>query len=307
MTVVLVTGAAGFAGGYLARELESRDAEVWRAVHEPSEGAAGPGAGERERVVDVRDRERVLEAVRDVEPDEIYHLAGVTHPALHAATDFWRANVLGTVHVLEAARQVGASVLVVSSGYVYGPVNAPAAEEAPLRPVNHYGASKVGLEMAARAEAIEGLDVVVARPFNHSGPGQPPDYLVPTLVQQVAGILDGSRPARVELGNLESVRDFTDVRDVVRAYPIVLRAAEPGDVLNVCSGRGVSVSELVDVVAAVAGIELDVVSTPTRRRAADIPYLVGDPSRAEAVGWERRFGLEETIRAMLAHVRGGRA
>lgn len=300
----LVTGAGGFVGPYLARHLKDLGYEVWGSALEarPPADAAGDFKGV---ALDVRDAARVREVVEELGPAEIYHLAGVTRPAGGDTAAFYAVNLNGTLNVLEAAGAVGAAVLVVGSAYVYGAQRGPLTETAPLQPVNHYGASKASADLAALPYALAGERVVRVRPFNHVGPGQSPDFLLPTLVQQLARIEAGLLEPVIKLGNLDSVRDFTDVRDIVRAYPKLLHEAENGEVYNLASGRGVSVRELADLVLRRARAEIRVETEPSRVRAADIPELVGDASRArEAVGWVPEIPLETTLDEMLAFERG---
>ena len=253
--------------------------EDWAALYRRK----GTGASSS----DVRDDAAVRAVFRELQPREVYHLAGVTRPAQGQLTDFYEVNVRGALNILEAAAEVGAAVLVVSSAYVYGAQTGPLTEAAPLSPVNHYGASKAAAEFAALPYALAGGRVVRVRPFNHVGPGQSPDFLLPTLVQQLARIEAGRAEPTLKLGNLSSVRDFTDVRDVVRAYPKLLREGENGEVYNLASGRGVSVQELVSKVLTRARREVKLEVEPTRIRQTDIPELVGDAGKARAaVGLE---------------------
>lgn len=301
MSRILITGAGGFVGGYLFSFLQHEGDDVWGTAHEgPVEGSSAA----RTLHLDVRDAEAVRRVVRQVRPDEIYHLAGLAHPARHGAEALMETNVLGCLNVLLSARDVGAAVLAVSSGYAYGPVVAPVREDVPLRPIEPYGASKAAMEMVASSEAAAGGSVVVVRPFNHSGPGQPPTYLLPTLVRQVVEIERDLRNPVLELGNLDSARDFTDVRDVVRAYPLLLRGSPMGEVYNVSSGRAITVRELARKVVDAASVPVRIVSRSERRRSTDIPLLVGDPSKArETVGWTATTPLDGTLGDMLADER----
>ena len=295
---VLITGGGGFVGGYLREYLEQHGEAVWSGVF-------GDAAGDSRRVrLDVRDGAAVRAVFHELQPREVYHLAGVTRPAQGQLADFYEVNVRGTLNILEAATEVGAAVLVVSSAYVYGAQTGPLDEAAPLLPVNHYGSSKAAAELAAFPYALSGGRVVRVRPFNHVGPGQSPDFLLPTLVQQLVHIEAGQADPVLKLGNLSSVRDFTDVRDVVRAYPGLLRKGANGAVYNLASGRGVSVQELVDQVLLRAQCEVKLETEPARRRQTDIPELVGDAGRAQAaIGWTPDIPLETTLDEMLAFER----
>jgi GDP-4-dehydro-6-deoxy-D-mannose reductase len=295
----LVTGASGFVGPYLARHLADLGAEVWGS------SLSGEAAADYRAVkLDVTDAAQTARVLEELRPTEVYHLAGVTRPASGDTAAFYAVNLHGTLNVLEAAERVGAAVLVVGSAYVYGAQTGALGEHAELRPVNHYGASKAAADLAALPYALSGSRVVRVRPFNHVGPGQSPDFLLPTLVQQLARIEAGELGPTLKLGNLDSVRDFTDVRDIVRAYPKLLRAGENGAVYNLASGRGVSVRELADLVLARAQQRVQLEIEPARMRATDIPELVGDASKAQAaVRWAPAIPLETTLDEMLAFER----
>jgi GDP-4-dehydro-6-deoxy-D-mannose reductase len=299
----LITGAGGFVGPYLARYLAELGAEVWGG------GLSGDAAEDYRAVtLDVTDSAQVARVMRDVQPGEVYHLAGITRPASGDTAAFYAVNLHGTLNVLDAAQETGAAALVVGSAYVYGAQAGPLNEHAELKPVNHYGASKAAADLAALPYALAGNRVVRVRPFNHVGPGQSPDFLLPTLVQQLAKIEARRLEPVLKLGNLGSVRDFTDVRDIVRAYPKLLRAGENGAVYNLASGRGVSVRELADIVLARAQREVKLETEQARIRATDIPDLVGDAAKArEAVGWTPEIPLETTLDEMLAFERAKHA
>lgn len=304
MPRALVTGASGFVGPYLVRYLLDLGYEVVGGVHGPEANLPG---GCRQVTLDVTDRMAVQRVVAEVQPDETYHLAGLSRPAGDAVTAFYRVNFEGTLNLLEALRGCSpeAAVLLIGSAYAYGRVDRPIPETAPLAPVSHYGVSKAAADLLGYNYALEGLRVVRARPFNHSGPGQSPDFLLPTLVLQFAEILWGERAPVIRLGNLESVRDFCDVRDVVRGYHLALQSGTTGEAYNLGSGRGVSVRELFELVAEKAGAQVELSTEPSRVRAVDIPFLVADVGKIrDEVGWEVRVPLEQTIQDMLEAARG---
>lgn len=299
---ILITGGGGFVGGYLRAHLEALGEHVWTGVFHDGVYNGAPGAGRVK--LDVRGGAAVHAVFRDLRPREVYHLAGVTRPAQGKLADFYDVNFRGALNVLEAAAEVGAAVLVVSSAYVYGAQSGALAETTPPNPVNHYGASKIAAEFASLPYARSGGRVVRVRPFNHVGPGQSPDFLLPSLVQQLARIEAGQLEPTLKLGNLSSVRDFTDVRDVVRAYPKLLREGENGEVYNLASGRGVSVRELVDTVLSRVQQDVRLEVEPARLRNTDIPELVGNADKAQAaIGWRPTISLETTIDEMLAFER----
>jgi GDP-4-dehydro-6-deoxy-D-mannose reductase len=241
-------------------------------------------------------------------PDRVYHLAAQSSPH-----DSWRdpattlrTNILGLAHLLEALRREAprARVLVVGSAEEYGQVpleRQPIAEDSELRPASPYAVSKVSQGFLALQYALgHGMALVRTRTFNHTGPGRGDGFAESSFARQIAEIEAGSRPPEIRVGNLEAVRDFSDVRDVVEAYAQLLEAGLPGEVYNVCSGRGVRIREVLDRLLALSEARIEVRVDPGRLRPADTPSLVGDPGRLRrATGWEPRVPLEQTLRDLL--------
>ena len=287
----LVTGAKGFVGRWLTSHLE----------------AAGDDVVGIDQEVDITDGDATAEAVRAIGPDAVYHLAAFTHVG-----DSWgdpdlvmRVNALGTLHVLEAARALehAPTVLLISSAEVYGavdPASLPVGETTSLAPVTPYAASKVAAEYLGVQEHLAyGLPVIRVRPFNHVGPGQAPGFVVPALAARVveAGRSGGTS---LTVGNLSARRDFTDVRDVVRAYRLLVESGTPGEVYNVCSGRDVVIEEIAGALLRLAGTDLELVRDPALMRPVDVPVVRGDPSKIEkATGWRPEIDLETTLRDIL--------
>jgi GDP-4-dehydro-6-deoxy-D-mannose reductase len=277
-----VTGGGGFAGGHLLALLDE-------AVAPPHEQ------------LDLLDAEAVRATVRRAAPDMVFHLA-----ALASVARSWEApvqtlteNVAMTVNLLEAVRLEAprAATVVVSSGEVYGPPERlPVEESAPLRPQSPYAVSKAACDLLAGqyADAF-GLRVVRVRPFNHAGPGQSDDYVVGTFTRQVAEAeAAGADECVLRTGNPEPARDFTDVRDVVRAY--VAAAELPAGAWNVASGRAVRVRELIEMVRAAARVPVRHELDPARVRAHDVPEVRGSARRlSEATGWGPEIALERTV------------
>ncbi len=286
-----VTGGRGFVGRWLSGHLSEM----------------GDDATVVDTDVDVTDDEAVEAALSACRPDVVYHLAARTHvgESWHEPIEVLRVNVLGTATVLAAARRAapGCLVLVVSSSEVYGSVaedELPLTESSEVRPATPYAASKAAAEQVAlQAWRGHGQRVVVVRPFNHVGPGQATTFAVPALARRV---LEARRAAKRELvvGTVTTRRDFTDVRDVVRAYRLLAERAEPGTVYNVCSGHDVSIAEVAHRLMALAGVDLDMVTDPALVRPVDSPVLRGEPGRiAEATGWMPRIPLDQTLRDVL--------
>lgn len=299
MPRALISGASGFVGPYLIQHLLWLGYEVVGGVYGLE---AQLPEGSQRVSLDVTDREAVQRAVADTRPDEVYHLAGITRPASGQIDKFYQVNFGGALNLLEAVRENAseAKVLLVGSAYSYKKLNHPICETEPLEPVNHYGVSKASADLLGYSYALEGVRVVRVRPFNHSGPTQSPDFLLASLVQQFAEIKAGKREPTICLGNLGAVRDFSDVRDIVRGYQLALQRGSSGEAYNIGSGRAISVKELFELVRREAGIEVELSIESSRMRARDIPYLVADTSKARReLKWEAAIPLEQTIRDML--------
>ena len=303
---VLVTGANGFVGTWLVPELADRGLSVV-GLHKP-ELPPAPLPCEW-LAVDLRDRAATLAALQRVRPTAIVHLAAIADPrgAQRDPEETLRMNYGAVDHLLRGVAEAAptARLLLVSSGQVYGPraVDAPPAREGdPLSPPNLYAASKAAAEQRAeQAFRREGLDVVRLRPFNHTGPGRPPHYAESNFARQIAEIERGRCEPVVRVGNLEAVRDFCDVRDVVRAYALVLDRGRSGDVYNVCSGRGRTLRSVVDELLARARVEVAVEVEPSLYVATppDALASVGDATKLRALGWEPRQPFEETLAELL--------
>ena len=307
---ILVTGAAGFAGSHLLDLLRSDDARVV-ALRKPGVGAdtqaAYPDADWRE--IDLLDRDAMRSVVADTGPDAVYHLAGAPHvgQSWSAATDTLAVNVMGTHVLLEAIRLEGvpSRVVVPSSAYVYRAVDRALTEDDAVEAANPYAISKVATELAvARAARVDGLRAVVARSFNHIGPRQDPSFFASGVARQVALIEAGRLEPVILVGNLESRRDLTDVRDTVQAYRALADRGSPGTVYNVCSGRAYRMRDLLETLVARARVEVEVRTDPERLRPNDTPLLLGDPSRIkQATGWEPRVPIEQTLADLLDYWR----
>lgn len=303
---VLVTGAAGFAGRHLVRELRRRGHAVYGLVRRRAQRAPVRALGAVPVLGDVTRRRDLERALRLARPDAVAHLAAESFvPA--AASDpegTLRTTVAGT-RLLAAvlSRQVPkARLLYVSTGMVYGPVRRGLpAEGAPARPANVYAEAKLAAERVLRE--VPGLDLVVARPFNHAGPGQDPRFVVSSFARQAVRIERGIQAPVVKVGDLSARRSFVDVRDVVRAYADLLVRGRPGRVYNV-AGRGtVPMSAVLDLVRKAARKPFRVEVEAGRRRGAD--RFAGSAARIRReLGWVPRIPLARTVADVLADWRG---
>lgn len=297
---VLVTGAAGFAGGWLVRTLRARGQTVVAASQDGLAPPALAGEGAEWIALDVTSDDGVREAMSRARPDAVYHLAGQASVAGAFADPLgtWDVNATGTLR-LALALPKGTRLLVVSSAEVYGLVpegEQPITEDRSPRPCNPYAASKAAAEIAAVQAA--GVDVVIARSFNHTGPGQDTRFALASFARQIAG-MNGQPDPVLRVGNLSARRDLLDVRDVVLGYARLMEAGEPGGVYNVCSGAARSMEDVVRDLIRISGVPARVEVDPERVRLVDIPLLLGSSGRLAALGWAPAIPFEQTLRDLL--------
>jgi len=310
---VLVTGADGFVGRWLVRRLLTDGREVSAAVR-PAAGGVDDGFTAEERAavrwlpLELTDAESVRRCVAHPY-DAVAHLAAVAS-AVDAVRDpghAWNVNAAGTARLVQAlaeARRDGPAdplVLVVSTAEVYGRGDGGLRQESdPPTPVSPYAASKLGAEIAAlETWRRTGLRVVVARPFAHTGPGQDTRFVIPAFAQRLRFAKKIGAPV-VKVGNLEPVREFLHVKDVVSAYVRLLVQGVPGEIYNVAVGKGISLEDLLFRMAAMLGVRPLAEADPDLMRAADIPHLVGDGSKLRtATGWSPRSRLDDTLQDVL--------
>ena len=288
----LITGAAGFVGRHLTDHLESHGDEVVGV--------------DRERGPDLLDADGWKTLLDDLRPDAVYHLGGFSDVggSWNTPNETFRVNAEGTLNVLQGCVHAGVRrVLAVSSADVYGRVTLselPLNEDNPLRPVSPYAASKIAADyLALQAHLGYGLEVMRVRAFNHLGTGQTNRFVAPALAERIAlNELEGGE--EVPVGNLTPRRDFTDVRDVVRAYRLLIEHGEPGEAYNVCSGHDIAISELADRLVAMARREMRLEGDPSLQRPVDVPVLRGDYARLnKATGWEPEINLDQTLSDLL--------
>jgi GDP-4-dehydro-6-deoxy-D-mannose reductase len=292
----LVTGAAGFVGPVLVDHLTDAGDEVHGVDH-----AGGP---------DLLDGPGWIRLLADLRPDAVYHLAGWSDVGASWSDPVrtFRVNAEGTLHVLEAAAAADvARVLVISSADVYGsctPDEMPLTEQRPPNPRSPYGASKVAAEvLARRAWGGAGLETVIARPFNHIGPGQGTQFVAPALARRIAQAEAGGG-GTIRHGDLTSRRDLTDVRDVVRAYRALVEHGEAGEVYNVCSGRDLAMTEVLDHLVSQARAPVHAEVDPALLRPVDLPVLRGSYTRLHArTGWAPQIDITRTLTDVLDHAR----
>jgi GDP-4-dehydro-6-deoxy-D-mannose reductase len=309
----LITGINGFVGGHLADHLLAQGRyEVWGLTRGPGKLQPFLAGRVAEAHADLSDPEATTAAIIAAQPAVIFHLAGqpfvpesFRDPAATLST-----NTLGALHIFLTLIEyrIKARVLVVGTNEEYGTISEadlPIDEETPLRPANPYGVSKAAQSLLAQQYHLShGLDVVRVRPFTHIGPRQNERFVTAAFARQVARIERGLQPPVVQVGNLSARRDFTDVRDMVRAYALLAEHGEPGAVYNAGSGQAVMVRELLDHLLAASAVPVEVRLNPELMRPIDIPLVVCDAGRLrERTGWSPQIALAQTIRDILDYWR----
>lgn len=293
-------------GRYLIAHLASSGDEVLATDHRVPENVPA-SASIRWETLDVANASQCTDLISQFEPEAIYHLAGIAFVP-EAENNFDRAllvNVGGTNNIIRAVHlmHLGSRVVLVSSAEVYGRIEAadlPLTEDTRLRPANNYSLSKSMAELVAARYAQFGfVQPIIMRPFNHIGPGQDIRFVVSSFAHQLATIKAGKAEPVIRVGNLEARRDFSDVRDIVRAYR--LAAAHGQGTFNLCSGTPVAIQTILDSLIDIAGIDVEVQKDSARMRPSEVPTLYGSYERAkQALGWEPEYGLRDTLAAVFA-------
>jgi GDP-4-dehydro-6-deoxy-D-mannose reductase len=310
----LITGAGGFVGKHLlAFLLAHTDWELRGTVYPQPVADRPTEARLRLQYADLRDPEGVRALVGEVRPDFIFHLAAQSFVPTSFADpwDTLENNIRSELNILEAVRRSGREVrvLVVGSNEEMGapePGELPQTEESPLRPNNPYAVSKVGQDfLGLQYYLAYEIPVVRVRPFNHTGPGQSPRFVVPAFARQIARIEAGLQEPVMKVGNLDAARDFTDVRDIVRAYHLAVTQGQPGEVYTLASGRPQSVRGLLEKMLSYSSAEIRVESDPALYRPVDVPIVYGSAEKFHRrTGWEPRIPFEQTLRDTLEYWRG---
>jgi GDP-4-dehydro-6-deoxy-D-mannose reductase len=305
---VLVTGAQGFVAKYLIESIQ-RSSPRAEIIPTSKDGGHSDDWG-RVAALDITIASQVDEVIRASKPTHIAHLAGLA--AIPSATahpdEAWRVHLNGTLNIANAVLSTDKNcvLLYVGSGQVYGNTGragVPLTEQAVLAPNNTYTASKAAADLAVGAMAGEGLKAIRMRPFNHTGPGQSSDFVVPSFAHQIARIVLGLQPAEMLVGNLEAERDFLDVRDVADAYTRALvlgNELEPGVILNIASGVPRRIGDILHQLVELSGSPIKIFPDESRMRSSDMPIFVGDATRARRLlGWEVQYPFDQTLRDIL--------
>lgn len=309
---VLITGSSGFAGTHLAR---------WLCAIEPTCDVFGTVFGDgpdhlpaaiQRFPLDLCDAGTVEKALHDIQPNQIYHLAGQASPALsfEQPWETIEANLRAQINLFESCLKLGlqSRILVVSSAEFYDPREMGEHglnENAAFRPTSPYGVSKVAQDMLALQYALaHNLEIVRARPFNHVGPGQSDKFVAPAFALQIARIEAGLQERVLSVGNLSARRDFTDVRDVVRAYYLLMSSGRAGEAYNIASGTVHSIEQVLHTLLSFTPVEVEVQVDPAKMRPVDIQVIRGDSSKLRrATGWQPEYSFEDSMRDLLEECR----
>lgn len=300
---VFITGIEGFVGRHLAVRLRA-------AGHEVTGSALSPGDDALVEM-DVRDLDQVHRTIGAARAEVVFHLAGEASvgASFRRPVETFEVNAAGALHVLEACRRTATGrVVLVTSCEVYGdldPAAGPAPETRPMAPISPYGASKADQDLLGEQYGRSfGLDVVRVRSFPHTGPGQSEPYLFPSVARRIAEAEAGRGPATVTVGHVDVVRDLLDVRDVARAYLLLMERGRAGEAYNVCGGRGRILREILEELCGLARVPVALAVDRSRRRPADTAWMVGDPAKLRAeTGWRPAIGWRETANDLLEDAR----
>ncbi len=300
----LITGAAGFVGGHLAETIHAEtDWQIWGTILGVEDPRSVP-ADVSILKVDLRNPDQVRAAIARSQPDTIFHLAGQAYvpQSWNDPWDTYETNIRSQLNLLEAVSAIGLKpkIMVVGSNEEYGWVNEsdlPINEDTPLRPNSPYSVSKIAQDFMGMQDFLDrGLPVVRVRPFNHIGPRQNDRFVAPSFAKQIVEIERGLKPPVLKLGSMSARRDFTDVRDMCRAYILAVQKGEPGEVYNLGSGQARSVRELLDLMLAHSSIKITEEHDPSKMRPSDVPVSYCNPARfKQHTGWEPRITFEQTV------------
>ena len=308
---ILVTGGTGFAGSHLIEELLSRGyTDTYSTSFSPPDESSLFLPANHYVQVDLTDAHATAQLIKTVEPDWIFHLASFAYvgKSFEKAEELFSNNIRLQLSLLEAIRLHApkARVLTIGSAEEYGIVPEGMKvidENVQLNPVNPYAVSKVTQDLLANSYFLSyGLDIVRARPFNHIGARQTGDFAIPAFAKQIVALEKGEQDA-LKVGNLTGVRDFTSVKDMVRAYILLLEKGVKGEVYNIGTGTGIKMQRIVDTLASFARVPVQVKEDATRMRPLDVPVLVADPSKIKALGWMPSEDIQDTLRTILESMR----
>ena len=309
---VLITGAGGFVGNHLAAHLSRAQADAGLFGTTLFESETVHPAISENRLIDLKEFAQVCDLLADYRPDAIYHLAAQAFVP-RSFEEPWETlenNILSQLNIIRACLELKLRprMLIVSSAEIYGqvsPEHLPLDEDCAIRPTNPYSVSKVAQDMLGLQYFLShDLPIMRARPFNHIGPGQNARFVAPAFAMQIARIEEGQREPVINVGNLAAKRDFTDVRDIVRAYRLIVEKGRPGEAYNVASGVAYSIGRLLEILLGLSETDIEVGVDPARLRPVDVPEIRGDSGKLRRdTGWQPSLSFETTLKDVLADCR----
>jgi GDP-4-dehydro-6-deoxy-D-mannose reductase len=314
MKKVLITGITGFAGSHLSELLLKKGYQIFGTARPRSKTENIDHLSQKIKLfdADILDSHSVYEVIHTVKPNFIFHLAAQSFVPTSWASpaNTLETNLIGSVHLFEAVRKVGIKprIQIACSSEEYGlikPSEIPVKETNPLRPLSPYAVSKVAMDMLGYQyfQSYQ-MKIIRTRAFNHTGPRRGESFVCSNFAKQIAQIEKGKKKPALMVGNLEAKRDFTDVRDIVRGYLLAVQKGEPGQVYNLCSGKAITIKEVLNLLLGMAKIKIEVKKDPARMRPSDVPILEGDYSQfKKRTGWQPRIPFEKTLRDLLDYWR----
>ncbi len=314
MERALITGITGFVGSHLAEHLLSLGYEVYGTIRRRSRTDNIEHIINKIKLVetDIADAHSTLKFMEEVKPDYVFHLAAQSFvpTSWHAPAETLTVNIIGTLNILEAARKSAndIKIQIAGSSEEYGkvyPDEAPIKETNPLRPMSPYGVSKVAADkLALQYNLSYGLKTIVTRAFNHTGPRRGDVFVSSTFAKQIATIEKNKQEPVINHGNLDAIRDFTDVRDIVKAYELSLTKCKFGEAYNICSGTGRKIQDVLNILIGLSKIKISTKLDPKRLRPSDVEILYGDYTKfREQTGWKPTIPFEKTLEDLLNYWR----
>lgn len=309
---VLITGAGGFVGGHLITHLKTAQPTVVLHGTRLFESEPIHHLLDNSTAIDLKQYTHVKQLLEDFRPEQIYHLAAQAFVP-RSFEDPWETlenNILSQLNIIRACLELDLQprMLIISSAEIYGaitPEELPISENTPIRPTNPYSVSKVTQDMLGLQYYLShNFPIMRARAFNHFGPGQNPNFVAPAFATQIAKIEVGEQESVIYVGNLEAQRDFTDVRDIVRAYELIVNHGLPGQAYNIGSGKTYSVQHLLDTLLTYTEIAIEVRVDESRLRPVDVPIVQADSSKlSQHTGWQPTISFEQTLKDVLEDCR----
>lgn len=310
MKKILITGISGFAGSFLSEYLiKKKDIQLFGTIFGNKDIDNIDCLRDKIKLFecDIRNMDRVKEIIFKVKPDYLYHLAAFASGAGEDKEKIFKINVKGTLNILESCKALNkrVKILLASTGYVYGSNEdkIPFKETDPVSPIGFYAQSKLEMENEARKYLNSNLEIIITRAFNHTGPRQSLQFVIPSFAFQIANC-EKSKQSEILVGNLEAVRDFSDVRDVVRAYDLILEKGKSGEIYNIATGRGWSIQEVLNKLLTFSKKKISIRKDPKRMRQSEIKISIGSFEKIKRItGWQPTIKLETTLKDTLNYWR----